>query len=122
PGLLPRGATLIDIQRPSEHFAAKQRTLCIPAALPSNVRITSLRANWTAEGAARSVSSWLTLTAAGRLRVDLFSAQNDLFALAARRVFQETSDLTERDRWLSLPFTGCDGLLKTGQAWVREGL
>jgi ribose transport system substrate-binding protein len=91
-------------------------------ALPSNIRITTLRANWTEEGAARSVSSWLKLTAAGRLRVDLVSGQNDLMARAARRVFQETSDLTERDRWLSLPFTGCDGLPKTGQAWVREGL
>jgi len=120
--LLPRGGTVLYIQGPSEHFAAKQRTVGMQGTLPSNIRITTLRANWTAEGAARSVSSWLKLTAAGRLRVDLVSAQNDLMALAARRVFQETSDLTERDRWLSLPFTGCDGLLKTGQAWVREGL
>jgi ribose transport system substrate-binding protein len=120
--LLPRGGTVLYIQGPSEHFAAKQRTVGMQGALPSNIRITTLRANWTAQGAARSVSSWLKLTAAGRLRVDLVSAQNDLMALAARRVFQETSDLTERDRWLSLPFTGCDGLLKTGQAWVREGL
>jgi ribose transport system substrate-binding protein len=27
-----------------------------------------------------------------------------------------------RDRWLSLPFTGCDGLPKTGQTWVKRGL
>jgi ribose transport system substrate-binding protein len=120
--LLPRGGTVLYIQGPSEHFAAKQRTVGMQGTLASNLRTTALRANWTAEGAARSVSSWLKLNAAGRLRVDLVSAQNDLMALAARRVFQETSDLTERDRWLSLPFTGCDGLLKTGQAWVREGL
>jgi len=54
--------------------------------------------------------------------MDLVSAQNDLMALAARNVFQETIELTERDRWLNLPFTGCDGLVKTGQAWVGEGL
>jgi ribose transport system substrate-binding protein len=120
--LLPRGGTVLYIQGPSEHFAAKQRTIGVQGTLASNLRTTTLRANWTAEGAARSVLSWLKLNAAGRLRVDLVSAQNDLMALAARRVFQETSDLTERDRWLSLPFTGCDGLLKTGQAWVREGL
>jgi ribose transport system substrate-binding protein len=28
----------------------------------------------------------------------------------------------ERERWLKLPFTGCDGLPKTGQSWVRSGL
>ena len=120
--LLPRGGSVLYLQGPSEHFAAMQRTSGMQAALPPNIRITGLRANWTAEGATRSVSSWLKLRAAGRLRVDLVSAQNDLMALAARRVFQETTDLTERDRWLSLPFTGCDGLVKTGQAWVREGL
>ena len=27
-----------------------------------------------------------------------------------------------RDRWLALPFLGCDGLPNTGQAWVRSGL
>jgi ABC-type sugar transport system substrate-binding protein len=26
----------------------------------------------------------------------------------------------ERARWLSLPFTGCDGQPATGQVWVRE--
>jgi ribose transport system substrate-binding protein len=33
-------------------------------------------------------------------------------------------DLTEKDRerWLSIPFTGCDGVTKTGQDWVRRGL
>src|SRR6266705_3274671 len=29
---------------------------------------------------------------------------------------------SERERWLKLPFTGCDGLPKTGEAWVRSGL
>jgi ribose transport system substrate-binding protein len=28
----------------------------------------------------------------------------------------------DRERFLKLPFTGCDGLPKTGQAWVRSGL
>ena len=120
--LLPRGGSVLYVQGPSEHFAAKQRTAGMRAVLPPNIRVSGLRANWTAEGAARSVSSWLRLTAANKLRVDLIGAQNDLMALGARRVFQETTDITERERWMSLPFVGCDGLLKTGQAWVREGL
>ena len=120
--LLPRGGSALYIQGPSEHFAAKQRTLGLQSALPPNVRISGLRGNWTEEGAARSVTSWLKLTAANKIRVDLVAAQNDLMALAARKVFQGVSDITERERWMSTPFVGVDGLPKTGQAWVRDGL
>jgi len=120
--LLPRGGNVLYVQGPSEHFAAKQRTTGMRAVLPPNIRISGLRANWTEEGAARSVSSWLKLTAANKLRVDLVSAQNDLMALAARKVLEGVSDLTERERWMSCPFTGSDGLEKTGQTWVRDGL
>jgi ribose transport system substrate-binding protein len=120
--LLPRGGSALYIQGPSEHFAAKQRTLGLQSALPENIRISSLRGNWTEEGAARSVMSWLKLTAAHKIRVDLVAAQNDLMALAARKVFQGVSDLSERDRWMAIPFIGVDGLPKTGQAWVRDGL
>ena len=42
-------------------------------------------------------------------------------AVGARKGFEELPD-TDRERWLKLPFTGCDGLPKTGQAWVRSGL
>ena len=50
------------------------------------------------------------------------AAQNDLMALAARKVFQGVSDIMERERWMSTPFVGVDGLPKTGQAWVRDEL
>ncbi|HMJ22544.1 MAG TPA: hypothetical protein VK513_11580, partial [Terriglobales bacterium] len=40
----------------------------------------------------------------------------------ARKAFQELPDSAARQRWLSLPFIGCDGLPKTGQAWVKRGL
>jgi ribose transport system substrate-binding protein len=120
--LLPRGGNILYIQGPSEHFAAKQRTLGLQSQLPQNIRISGLRGNWTEEGAARSVTSWLKLTAANKIRLDLIAAQNDLMALAARKVFQGVSDLTDRDRWMTIPFVGVDGLPKTGQAWVRDGL
>ena len=120
--LLPRGGSALYIQGPSEHFAAKQRTLGLQSALPANIRISGLRGNWTEEGAVRSVTSWLKLTAVNKIRVDLVAAQNDLMALAARKVFQGISDLSERERWMAIPFIGVDGLPKTGQAWVRDGL
>ena len=42
-------------------------------------------------------------------------------AMGARKALV---DLTENDRelWLKIPFTGCDGVTKTGQDWVRRGL
>lgn len=43
-------------------------------------------------------------------------------AMGARKAFQEQTSVTERERWLSLPYTGCDGLPQTGQAWVSSGL
>lgn len=120
--LLPRGGNVLYIQGPSEHCAAKQRTAGMQSVLPQNVRLTNLRGNWTEEGAAKSVSSWLKLTSAGKIQIDLVAAQNDVMALAARKVFQGTADSGERERWLQVPFIGCDGLPATGQAWVREGL
>lgn len=43
-------------------------------------------------------------------------------AIGARRAFEELTNTLEKERWLQLPYTGCDGLLKTGQTWVRNGL
>jgi ribose transport system substrate-binding protein len=43
-------------------------------------------------------------------------------ALGARKALQEDTAGTELEHWMSLPFLGCDGLLGTGQAAVRDGL
>jgi ribose transport system substrate-binding protein len=42
--------------------------------------------------------------------------------MGARKAFQGLPESNARDRWLSIPFIGCDGMPKTGQAWVRNGL
>src|ERR1022692_20724 len=54
-------------------------------------------------------------------RIDLVGAQDDSMAAGARKAFAEIAE-GERERWLKIPFTGCDGLPKTGQAWIRNGL
>jgi ribose transport system substrate-binding protein len=43
-------------------------------------------------------------------------------AVGARKAFQELPANAERERWLKLPYLGCDGLPKTGQAWVQSGV
>ena len=41
--------------------------------------------------------------------------------MGARKALEEISSPQEKQKWLSLTFIGCDGLPKTGQAWVRTG-
>jgi len=64
----------------------------------------------------------LKLTTSQKATVDLVAAQDDSMAMGARKAFQGLTNETERERWLRLPFTGCDGLPNTGQSWVRSGL
>lgn len=120
--LLRGGGSVLYIQGPSENSAAKERTAGMQETKPANVQITLLKAQWTQESAQKSVRSWLKLTTSQRAAVDLVSAQDDSMAMGARDAFKELTNEDERDRWLKLPFTGCDGLPKTGQAWVRSGM
>jgi len=120
--LAPHGGAVLCIQGPAENPAAKDRTTGMQETKPANVHPTLLRAQWTEESAQRAVRSWLKLTTSRKAAIDLIAAQDDSMALGARKAFEELPDETEKERWLSLPFLGCDGLPKTGQAWVKSGL
>jgi ribose transport system substrate-binding protein len=120
--MLPRGGTVLYIQGPSENSAAKERTLGMQETKPANIQIISLRGQWTEESAQRAVRSWVKLPTSQKATVDLIGAQDDSMAIGARKAFEELPNEVDRERWLKLPFTGCDGLPNTGQAWVRSGL
>jgi ribose transport system substrate-binding protein len=120
--LLPGGGSVLHIQGPSENVAAKERLLGMMEVKPANIHLTTLKGRWTEESAQRAVRSWLALSTSQKANVGLICAQNDAMAIGARKVFQEIPNEAERERWLSLPYIGCDGLPKTGQAWVRSGL
>jgi ribose transport system substrate-binding protein len=121
--LLPRGGTALYIQGPSGSSAVGQRTGGLCDTKPQNVELRILKAaNWTEAGGYQVISSWLRLSTAHKQRIDLVAAQNDLIALGARKAFAELTTGSEQDKWLSLPFTGIDGLAGTGQLWVRRGL
>jgi len=120
--LLRAGGSVLYLQGPSENSAAKDRTAGMQETKPASVQVTMLKAQWTQESSQRSVRSWLKLTTSQRAAIDLISAQDDSMAMGARDAFKELTNEDERERWLKLPFTGCDGLPKTGQSWVRSGL
>ncbi len=72
------------------------------------------------ERVSSTVSSWLRLQTSQESHIDLVGAQDDSMAVGARKAFSEITE-SERARWMKIPMTGCDGMPKTGQAWVRSG-
>jgi ribose transport system substrate-binding protein len=120
--LLPKGGSLLYIQGPAENSAAKERTAGMQETKPANIHCIMLRGQWTEESSQRTVRSWLKLSTSQKATIDLIGAQDDSMAMGARKAFEELENSSERERWLRLPYTGCDGLPKTGEAWVRSGL
>ena len=120
--LLPTGGTILYVQGPSENSAAKERTLGMQEAKRANMHLVALKGQWTEESSLRAVRSWLKLSTSQKANIDLIAAQDDSMAIGARKAFQELGSEVEKERWLGLPFLGCDGLPNTGQAWVRSGL
>jgi ribose transport system substrate-binding protein len=119
--LLPQGGAILYIQGPSENSAAKDRTTGMLKTKPANIRVNTLKGQWTEESAQKAVLSWMRLPTSAKQAVDLVGAQDDSMAMGARKAMQESADLNIREKWLQLPFTGCDGLVNSGQKAVRSG-
>jgi ribose transport system substrate-binding protein len=120
--LLPNGGSVLYIQGPAESLAAKQRTAGMYETKPAELQVKLMKAQWTESSAYRTVSSWLRLSTSHQMQVDVIAAQDDSMAMGARKAFEELPESKARDRWMSLPFLGCDGLPNSGQALVRKGL
>jgi len=118
--LLPNGGSILYIEGPNNSLAAKQRSTGMNRTKPANIQVKSMRANWTEESAYKTVSSWLRLQTSQQSKIDLVGAQDDSMAMGARKAFNEIPE-SDRARWMKIPVTGCDGMPKTGQAWVRNG-
>lgn len=118
--LLPNGGSMLYIEGPNNSSAAKQRSTGMMKTKPTNIQIKTMRANWTEESSYRAVSSWLRLRTSLEAHIDLVGAQDDSMAIGARKAFNEIAE-GDRARWMKIPVTGCDGMPKTGQAWVRNG-
>ena len=117
--LLPNGGTVLYIQGPAGDAAAG-RTSGMLETKPANVQTKMLRGNWTEESAQKAVSSWLRLSTSKDDTIDIVGAQDDSMAIGARKAFQDDKSPAGKSRWQHLLFTGCDGLPKTGQTWVRN--
>lgn len=118
--LLPNGGSMLYIEGPNNSLAAKQRSVGMNKSKPANINAKTIRANWTEESSYKAVHSWLRLQTSQQSRIDLLGAQDDSMAMGARKAFSEIAE-SDRARWMKIPVTGCDGMPKTGQAWVRNG-
>ncbi len=118
--LVPEGNVLY-IEGPFNSTATQPRTKGMLSTKPAAVELKTLKGDWTERSAHNAAKSWLSLGSSRDLQIRGVICQNDAMAMGARKA---VVDLTEKDRerWLSIPFTGCDGVTKTGQDWVRRGL
>lgn len=120
--MLPKTGSVLLIQGPAESVAARQRTSGMYESKPADVQVKLMKANWTEASAYKAVSSWLKLSTSQQALIDVIAAHDDSMAVGARKAFQELTDMNLRSRWLKVPFLGIDGVRKTGQAWVQQGL
>ena len=118
--LLGDSGNVLYIEGPSVRDVAKLRTKGMLASKPPGVSVKSIKGDWTQQSGFNAVKSWLALTTSRQMKINLIACQNDDMAIGARRAFEELGDLQERDAWLHLPLTGCDGVPRAGQEWVRQ--
>jgi len=120
-GILVPVGNVLYVEGPFNSTATQLRTKGMISTKPAGVELKVLKGDWTERSAHNAAKSWLSLGSSRELKIRGVICQNDSMAMGARKAFV---DLTEKDReqWLSIPFTGCDGVTRTGQEWVRRGL
>ena len=81
---------------------------------PAVIQIKAMKRTWIEANAFKAVTNWLRLPLPNRTTL---RPQNDAIAVGAKKALQEFAfDSSARDRGLSIPFLGRDGVSKTGQA------
>lgn len=120
--LLPNGGSVLYIEGPVTSSSAKKRSTGTMETKPANLQLFRMSGHWTEQSACSVVARWLKLSTSHQARIQAIAAQDDSMAMGARRAFEENLAGEDRDRWLKLPFLGCDGVAETGQTWVRNGL
>jgi len=117
---LAKQGNVLYIEGPSSSSAANLRTKGILSTKPAGVTMKILKGDWSERSAQHAVKSWMSLSTSKEFQIQAVVCQNDAMAIGARKALMDLSE-GERERWLHIPFLGCDGVTKTGQEWVRSG-
>ena len=118
--ILGETGCVLCIEGPAVRDVARLRSKGMMSTKPARITVKTLKGDWTQQSGHHAIKSWLSLSTSREMRVDMIACQNDDMAMGARRAFEELTDTNQRDRWLQVPITGCDGVPKTGQAWVQK--
>ncbi len=102
--------------------ASALRTQGMLSVKPAGMQVKVIKGDWTERSGHHAIKSWLSLSTSRKLDIRVVGCQNDAMAMGARKAFAELTGAGDREHWLKVPFTGCDGVTKTGQEWVRRGL
>jgi ABC-type sugar transport system substrate-binding protein len=118
--LLPHGGTVLYMQGPVSHSAARERLQGTQDAIAGTaLRLVLMEGTWTEESADQVVRKWLRLKTTEGTRIDLVACQDDAMARGARRAIEGAPELTRP--WGDLPYLGIDGVPSVGQRMVKEG-
>jgi ABC-type sugar transport system substrate-binding protein len=120
--LLPDGGLVLYLQGPSMSLVTEQRTAGMLETKPESVKVRILKSvSWAEEGGYHAIAAWLRLSTARNEQIDVVQAHNDSLAVGARRAIEDQAG-GHRNHKSRLLFLGVDGLPRTGQAWVRQGI
>ncbi len=111
---------ILYVEGPSTSSAANLRSKGMLASKPAGVAMKMLKGDWSERSAHHAVKAWLSLSTSKELHIQAVVGQNDAMAMGARKALVDLAE-AERERWVNIPFLGCDGVTKTGQEWVRSG-
>jgi ABC-type sugar transport system substrate-binding protein len=117
--IAPAG-NILYIEGPSASSASTLRTKGILSTKPGRVEMKVLKGDWSQRAAHQAVKSWLSLSTSSQVEIKAVVCQNDAMAMGAREAFASLPEAA-RERWMNIPYMGCDGVTKTGQEWVRSG-
>ena len=104
--LLPDGGSVLYVEGPSMSAVAEQRREGMESTKPRNVRITTIRSQWSEESAYQSATARLQSAISHAEKFDLVAGQTHELALGARKAFRTVDNPEQREKWLRLPFIG----------------
>jgi ABC-type sugar transport system substrate-binding protein len=119
--LLPQGGKLVYIRGPLGTSSAMRRFAGVQGGLRgSTIELYPLNSDWTLEGGARAMRSWLQSLPPDPSNSFVVGAQNDAMAMGARQALEQATRAGARLSADAIPFCGCDGSPAYGQRLVRE--
>ncbi len=101
--------TVLYIEGPGIRDVSRLRTQGMMSTKPPGIMIKTLKGDWTQQSGFDAIKSWLSLSTSRQMHIGMIACQNDDMAMGARHAFEELSAAQEREAWLALPITGCDG-------------